>query len=449
MLRSATFRFAALVFLLQLVGAATLIVTIGAAVRQQLRRDAQHTVAVLRDDLRASYADGGSAGLRREVTMRTGDLVTPGTVLLLVDRAGVPIAGNLDAWPPSVAPGRGSTEVTLYRSGLTAAEAMRVEAMRLPGGERLLVGTIIAGEARAMRMLEQVSGVALPLALVFAALAAWIAARTIVARLEEPLAALNAVAAGDLGARVPADGSRDALATLGVAINGALEQVETLMTELRMATDGLAHDLKSPLTRMRVVLERAAARVDEPAALDSLDRALAEADRLFVLVQTALTITRAEAGIGRESFVAIDLVAELEGIAEMYAPLIEDAGRALSVAAPSGPIVVAVHRELLAQALGNLIDNSLKYGAGVITLALFDRGADGIELDVLDRGAGIPASRHGDALRRFGRLDDARSGSGAGLGLSLAAAVARLHGGSMRLGDAAPGLAVTMVLPRP
>jgi signal transduction histidine kinase len=446
-LRSATFRFAALVFLLQLVGAATLIVTIGAAVRQQLRRDAQHTVAVLRDDLHASYVDGGSAGLRREVTMRTGDLVTPGTVLLLVDRAGVPIAGNLDAWPPSVAPGRGSTEVTLYRSGLTAAEAMRVEAMRLPGGERLLVGTIIAGEARAMRMLEQVSGVALPLALMFAALAAWIAARTIVARLAEPLAALNAVAAGDLGARVPADGSRDALATLGVAINGALERVETLMIELRMATDGLAHDLKSPLTRMRVVLERAAAQVADPAALDSLDRALAEADRLFVLVQTALSITRAEAGIGRESFVAIDLAAELGGIVEMYAPLVEDAGRALSVVG-KGPAVVAVHRELLAQALGNLIDNSLKYGAGTITLALRDRGAEGVELDVADRGPGIPATRHGDALRRFGRLDDARSGTGAGLGLSLAAAVARLHGGTLRLGDAEPGLIVTMTLPR-
>jgi signal transduction histidine kinase len=247
---------------------------------------------------------------------------------------------------------------------------------------------------------------------------------------------------------VPADGSRDALATLGVAINGALERVETLMTELRMATDGLAHDLKSPLTRMRVVLERAATRVDDPAALDSLDRALAEADRLFALVQTALSITRAEAGIGRESFVAIDLAAELEGIAEMYAPLVEDAGRTLSVAVEAKPTMVAVHRELLAQALGNLVDNSLKYGAGSITVALRARGADAIELDVADRGPGIPAARHGDALRRFGRLDDARSGTGAGLGLSLAAAVARLHGGTLRLGDAGPGLVVTMMLPR-
>ncbi|VXC55146.1 sensor histidine kinase [Sphingomonas sp. 8AM] len=446
MLRSATFRFAALVFLLQLVSAAALIVTIGIAVRRQLQTDAQRTVAVLRDDLRASYAAGGAAGVRREVALRTGRLVTPGTVLLLVDRNGAWIGGNLDAWPPSVVRDGRATEVTLYRSGLNTAEPMHVEALRLPTGERLLVGTIVAGEVRAMRMLEQVSGVALPLALIFAALAAWIAARTIVARLEEPLAALNAVAAGDLGARVPADGSRDALATLGVAINGALERVETLMGELRMATDGLAHDLKSPLTRMRAVLERAGGQVREPAAVEALDRALAEADRLFALVQTALSITRAEAGIGREHFTATDLAAELDGIAEMYAPLAEDQGRSLSVEAP-GPCVVPVHRELLAQALGNIIDNSLKYGEGSITLALQVQEL-AVAIAVADRGVGIPVARREEALRRFGRLDEARQGGGAGLGLSLAAAVARLHGGELALGDTVPGLRVTITLPR-
>ncbi len=446
MFRSATVRFAALVFLLQLVSAAALIVTIGTAVRRQLRSDAQRTVAVLRDDLRASYAAGGAAGVRREVALRTGDMVTPGTVLLLVDAGGARIGGNLDAWPPSVVRDDHPTEVTLYRSGLTAAEPMHVEATRLPGGERLLVGTIVAGEARAIRMLEQVSGVALPLALMFAAFAAWIAARTIVARLQEPLAALNAVAAGDLAARVPADGSRDALATLGIAINGALERVQTLMGELRMATDGLAHDLKSPLTRMRAVLERAAAQVHDPAAAEAVDRALAEADRLFALVQTALSITRAEAGIGREHFIDVDLAAELEAIADMYAPLAEDAGRALTVNAEQTG-VLPVHRELLAQAIGNLIDNSLKYGAGPITLALRDAG-ETVELDIADRGAGIPIERRDEALRRFGRLDEARQGGGAGLGLALAAAVARLHGGTLRLADAAPGLIVTLELPR-
>lgn len=446
MYRSATFRFAALVFLLQLISAAALIVTIGTAVRQQLRSDAQRTIDVLRDDLRASYAAGGAAGARREVELRTRQLATPGLVLLLLDRDGNRIGGNLDAWPPSVARDGRPTDVTLYRSGLSAPEPMQVEATRLPGGQRLLVGTIVAGEVRAMRMLEQVSGVVLPLALMFAALAAWIAARTIVARLEEPLSALNAVAAGDLAARVPHDGSRDALAALGFAINGALERVEMLIGELRIATDGLAHDLKSPLTRMRVVLERAAAQADDPVAVAAIERALAEADRLFSMVQTALSITRAEAGIGREHFQAIDVAGELEAIADMYAPLIEDAGRSLMLDAAKS-CEAPVHRELLAQVLGNLIDNSLKYGAGPISIALRET-AEVIEIDVADRGTGIPIDRRTDALRRFGRLDDARSGTGAGLGLSLAAAVARLHGGALRLADAEPGLVVTIVLPQ-
>ena len=444
MFRSATFRFAALVFLLQVVSAAALIVTIGAAVRQQLGAETRRTVRVLRDDLRAAHAAGGIVGLTREVTLRTGKLVTPGTVLLLADAAGARIAGNLDAWPPSVLPGSGTREVTLYRSGQVAPEPMHVEAVALPGKARLLVGTTVAGELRAMRLLERVSGVALTLALMFAAVAAWITARMIVARLQEPLAALNAVAGGDLRARVHDDGTRDALATLGAAINGALERVEMLMTELRMATDGLAHDLKSPLTRMRVVLERAAAEVRETAAAESIDRALAEADRLFAMVQTALSISRAEAGIGRETFVAVDLAAELAGIAEMYAPVVEDAGRTLVLKAP-GTLPWVVHRELLAQALGNLIDNSLKYGAGTITLGLEGAG-ERVRLTVGDHGPGIPAARHGDALRRFGRLDEARSGTGAGLGLSLAAAVARLHGGALMLGYAAPGLVVTLNL---
>lgn len=444
MFRSATFRFAALVFLLQVVSAAALIVTIGAAVRQQLGAEARRTVRVLRDDLRAAHAEGGVAGLTREVSLRTGRLVTPGTVLLLADADGARIAGNLDAWPPSVTPGSGTREVTLYRSGQVAPEPMHVEAVALPGQARLLVGTTVAGELRAVRLLERVSGVALSLALMFAALAAWIAARMIVGRLQEPLAALNAVAEGDLRARVRDDGTRDALATLGAAINGALERVETLMTELRMATDGLAHDLKSPLTRMRVVLERAAADVREPAAIESIDRALAEADRLFAMVQTALSISRAEAGIGRETFVNVDLAAELAGIAEMYAPVVEDGGRTLEVAVPD-TLPWVVHRELLAQALGNLIDNSLKYGAGPITLSLEETGEQ-VRVTVADRGPGIPAARHDDALRRFGRLDDARSGTGAGLGLSLAAAVARLHGGTLTLGDAVPGLVVTLNL---
>lgn len=430
---------------MQLVTAAVLIVTIGVVVRKQLTVDATRTVAVLRDDLRATYDAGGMAGLTREVAVRTGRLVTPGTVLLLLDRDGRRRAGNLDAWPPSVMIGRPAANVTLYRSAHASPEPMHVMGTRLPGGERLLVGTVVTGEARALRLLERASEVALLLGLIFAALAAWSAARLIVARLQQPLAALAAVSEGDLAARVPEDKAGDAFATLGRSVNGALERVETLVMELRIATDGLAHDLKSPLTRMRVALERADAVVEGREARVSVDRAIAEADRLLALVQTALSITRAEAGIGRDSFASVDLARELADIADMYGPLVEDAARTLTILAPAS-FPAVIHRELVAQAIGNLIDNSLKYGAGPITIRLVPHDQR-FDLSVADRGVGISPARRDEALRRFGRLDSARSGEGAGLGLSLASAVAHLHGGHLTLDDARPGLIVCLTLP--
>jgi len=443
-LRSTTFRFAALVFLLQVAAAAAMILGIGVVVRTQLAADAARTLSILRDDLAASYDAGGTDGLAREIAVRTERRVTPGAVMLLVDPRGARLAGNLDAWPPSMTPGITRADATLYRSGHAVAEAMHLSATRLRGGERLLVGQVATGERRALHLLAGATLIALPLALIFAAAAAWAAARLIVGRLQATLAALAGVAAGDLGRRTAADPTHDAFATLDAAVDAALDRVETLVTELRVATDGLAHDLKSPLTRMRAALERAAAEVTDPAAATSIERALAEADRLFALVRTALSITRAEAGIGRESFAAVDLAVELADIAEIYAPLVEEAGRTITVVAPL-TCVANVHRDLLAQALGNLIDNALTYGAGTITLSL-DETDCGRVIAVTDRGPGIPPARRGQALRRFGRLDDARSGAGAGLGLTLAAAVARLHGGSLELGDADPGLIVRLSL---
>jgi signal transduction histidine kinase len=443
-LRSTTFRFAALVFLLQVAAAAAMILGIGVVVRTQLAADAARTLSILRDDLAASYDAGGTDGLAREIAVRTERRVTPGAVMLLVDARGVRLAGNLDVWPPSMTPGIIRADATLYRSGHAAAEPMHLSATRLRGGERLLVGQVATGERRALHLLAGATLIALPLALIFAAAAAWAAARLIVGRLQATLAALAGVAAGELGRRTAADPTHDAFATLDAAVNAALDRVETLVTELRVATDGLAHDLKSPLTRMRAALERAAAEVTDPAAATSIERALAEADRLFALVRTALSITRAEAGIGRESFAAVDLAVELADIAEIYAPLVEEAGRTIRVVAPT-PCVANVHRDLLAQALGNLIDNALTYGAGPITLSL-DETDRGPVIAVADRGPGIPPARREQALRRFGRLDDARSGAGAGLGLTLGAAVARLHGGSLELGDADPGLIVRLSL---
>jgi signal transduction histidine kinase len=437
--RSTTFRFAALVFLLQIAAAATLLAAIRIVVLRQVSAGAAEAGEVLRQDLLAVRAAGGDAELARAIALRTTRVVTPGSVMLLADARGRRIAGNLAAFPPNVAVDRGAAQVELYRITHDAPEAMLLRATTLPVSKRSPPGS-------AVRLLEAATLFALSLAIAFAALAAWLAARMIVLRLDATVATLDAVRDGDLSRRVPADRSGDAFAALAQSVNAMLGRVDALVAELTIATDGLAHDLKSPLTRLRSALERAAAAVTEPAAQDAVDRALAEGERLLAMVETALRITRAEAGIGKESFTPIDLAVELEEIAEIYGPVAEDAGRAIRVAI-AAPATLPLHRELLGQALGNLVDNALKYGAGTITLAL-DAGEDRVTVSVADEGSGIAPADRDAALRRFGRLDTARGGTGAGLGLSLVAAVARLHGGTVQLGDAAPGLVVAIDLPR-
>lgn len=441
--RSTTTRFAALVFLLQIAAAFALLLCVHAIVRGQAYDEATETSNVLRQDLRAIYAAGGAPALRAAVAERSAGDVAPEAVLLLADAAGRPVAGNLAAWPPGLGVHRGPVRVSLYRRRHALPEAMLLHVTRLPDGSHLLTGSVVDDEARMIGLIELATPVALSLAIAFAALAAWLAARMIVLRLDRAVATLDAVRGGALSHRAPGAEGADAFAMLATSINATLDRIERLVGELTLATDMLAHDLKSPLTRLRSALERAAVAVDTPAAAEAVERALAEGERLLRTVETALRITRAEAGIGREAFEPVDLAVELEEIAEIYGPLVEDAGRAIRVAAPV-PLTLPIHRELVAQALGNLVDNALKYGAGTITLAL--EVAPGVaRVSVADEGPGIALEHREAALRRFGRVDEARGGSGAGLGLSLVTAVARLHGGRVVL-EQAPRWRVVMEL---
>ncbi|MFT3978078.1 MAG: HAMP domain-containing sensor histidine kinase, partial [Sphingomonas bacterium] len=175
-------------------------------------------------------------------------------------------------------------------------------------------------------------------------------------------------------------------------------------------------------------------------------RAMEEGERLLAMLDTALRITRAEAGLGREAFGEVEIGAMLEDLADMFGPLAEDRGMSIAVEV-AGPIAINANREMLGQALANLVDNALKYGAGAITLSAA-AGPDTVAISVADRGAGIPPEARENALKRFGRLDAARHEGGAGLGLSLVAAVAHLHGGTFTLGDNGPGLIATMTVAR-
>lgn len=442
--RSTTFRLAALVFLFQIVAAAILLLGPALLLRSQSRANAVALAETMRDDLLATYGAGGRGALVGAVNFRTVRPVERANVLLLAGPDGKPVAGNLDHLPVHLAPGGPYALKTLTRTGHIAPEAMLLQSVRLPDDSVLVTGTVVETERQILALLERTSMVALALSVVFAAFAAFLATRLILNRLQASVATLRDVREGHLSRRVPADGTGDAFAMLGSEVNQALDRMAALNHELKLATDALAHDLKSPLTRMRAALDRAAQSVRDPQAQPYVDQALTESERLMAIVETALSITRAEAGMGRESFADSDLSELLATVAEIYEPLVEDQGRAIIVDAPPS-LHRRVHRQLLDQALGNLVDNTLKYGGGTITLSL-EHDADAVTITVADEGPGILPERREQALRRFSRLDEARGGWGAGLGLSLVQAVAHLHGGTVELRDAGPGLAVQIRL---
>jgi signal transduction histidine kinase len=368
--------------------------------------------------------------------------------VLLKGPGGVPLIGNLEQWPATLGDKERWRRISLFREGGTAAEEMGLVTRRLDADHVLLTGEVLEAQVQLARASQAAFLYALAagilIATVVAALAAWILSR----RVDAFARAASAIASGRLDARVERDETGDAFDRLGTSINAMLDRIEALVGELRMVTDSMAHDLRSPVSRMKATLEQALGRTRDPNATAALAAAIDEADSLHRLLDTALEISRAEAGIGRDQFARFALAPLLDDLAEVYGPLAEDEGFAISVDAPAELEVVA-HREMLLRALSNLIDNALKYAGGgsAIRLSAARVGTD-VELRVADDGPGIAEGQIGEAAKRFVRLDPARGGSGAGLGLSLVETIAHMHDGRMAIARADPhGTIVTLRLP--
>lgn len=432
-------------FALQIAGSAVVLLTVRSITEKQLTANATGQAERLRATLLEGWASGGVERMVRVAEARLDRSDRPQSVVLVIRRDGRVLAGNVAAWPPNVVIGPPST-IEIFRVARAEPEAMRVIGTVLPDGTRLLTGHVIEGELAFVGAMEAAMVAAMLVALLLAGLAGWAAARLIAARLGRTAQTVAAVTAGDLDRRVALDGGNDAFEALGRSVNAMLDRIAMLVGELKLATDGLAHDLRSPLTRLRATLERALAAAGSEEGRVAVLRAMEEGDRLLGMLDTALRITRAEAGIGREAFRAVDLSALVADVADMFEPLAEDRGLAIRVE-DGGGVTVPANREMIGQAVANLIDNALKYGAGIVRVRV-DAAEAAVAITVADDGPGIPPDRRGDALRRFGRLDAARTESGAGLGLSLVAAVAHLHGGTLELGDNAPGLAARMTMAR-
>jgi signal transduction histidine kinase len=276
--------------------------------------------------------------------------------------------------------------------------------------------------------------------------------RNFLHRIDSITAASRSIMAGDLSKRVPVSGSGDEIDELSGSLNQMLDQIERLMAGMREISSNVAHDLRTPLARMRARVE-AALRIGEPAAQKAaLERTIEEADALLSTFNALLSIARTEAGQGREGLKPVDLQDLLNEIGELYAPLAEESGGSLTVIAPEH-VPVRADRQLLAQALSNLIDNALKYGVPQgrsgpdIRLDLASTPEEAV-ITVADRGPGIAEADRARVTERFVRLDEARSKPGSGLGLSLAQGIAKLHKGRLLIKDNRPGLRVELILPR-
>ena len=367
--------------------------------------------------------------------------------LAVLDRHGRTIAGGM---PPHLAVQLlpSSFRVASPRTGRSADEVGYV--LRPIGDHWLFVARRLDLVAAQRRAIESALGIAMLLSLLLGVGAGLILARYVGRRLNHIAAVVEAAEEGDLSCRVPvAPTHRDAFDRLGDRLNQMLAKLERVMVELRVVTDSLAHDLRSPLARLRTKTEQAVLIADPQARELALGGLLVETDLIMRMLTMVIEISRSES-VSRDRFTMVEPAELVEEIAELYEPVAEEAGLAFTVAIEVEPPAMPVHRELLNQAISNLIDNALKHagGGGELTLRL-TRHAEGLAIQVEDRGAGIAEADRAQALKRFGRLDAARTTPGAGLGMALIEAVARLHEGRFELDDNRPGLIARIALPTP
>lgn len=402
-------------------------------------------------------------GIRRLVIVVDSRARRPGSSLYLVTTfQGEALAGNVTALPPGTLDNPGWVE-TSYRRLDESEQSDRgdhralVRVFQLPGGFRLLVGRDLEERERIHHIVLSAGRWSVLIVVVLGLAGGLFVTRRVLRRVDAMTETTRTIMAGDLGERLPIAGTGDEIDRLAENLNEMLERIEALMNGLKEVSDNIAHDLKTPLTRLRNRAEQAlrtsGSEAEYRAALDTI---IEESDGLIATFNALLMIARAESGQARDNMSEFDAAEIAQDVCELYEPLADEKGIALKVEAGT-PAPVKGNRELVSQALANLVDNAIKYTEPK------DNGAEGpppeivvsvqpdgerVLLTVADRGPGIPEAERGRVVERFVRLECSRSQPGSGLGLSLASAVARLHGGELILDDNQPGLKGIIALPR-
>ena len=418
------------------------------AVSTLLLQDTRELVKSDAVTLLDTYHEGGRAALLDELQDRIHDPDgDPDAVYALADAQGGSLLGQL---PAGRKPGRRGHWVEFNERAPEPDQTLRVLAyvQTLKSGEVLLTGQRLQGQDELLNVMQQAALLTLLIAVIVGALVGWLISRWVGHRLRNLDATAAQIGGGEMGLRVPLDHSGDAFDQVAQRFNAMLDRIEELLSGVRHATDHIAHDLRTPLTRLRNRLEDLRQHQADPGVQHKLDRALAETDQLLQSFGALLRLARIEARPLEDDAPLQPLQALAEDAVEMYAPIAAERGIRITTALQA--MAVRGDRDQLFQLLVNLLDNALKYAPTGSEVALsLEAQPDGVCLQLADAGPGIPEHERVRVFDRFQRLEAHRGSPGVGLGLSLVRAIVAHHGGRIELHDNAPGLRVRVILPLP
>jgi signal transduction histidine kinase len=411
----------------------------------------RETDAVILSDARAigdRLRDFGLPGAIETVRDRgaNGD---KNAIYLLVNPAFQRLAGNLNAWPSEVGYATGWHQAEMVPGG--QVHATRLLNVALPGGFHVLVGRDVEDRAQVRSLILNGLVWATGAALVIAALGGILARRALLGRVEIISRTTAAIMQGDLARRVPERQSADEFDQLAHMINQMLDQIQQLIEGVQNVSNAVAHDLRTPLAEMRARLEDIVRGHPPPAQVfNEIETVVEDIDRLIEMSNALLRLAEIDSGVRRSGFRSVDIAELVIEIADFYRPAAEAKAIDFSIDA-SGGLNANGDPVLLAQAVGNLIDNAIKYTppSGRVAVRLAHAPGNRVEISVADDGPGIADSEKAQAVQRFYRGDSSRGKPGFGLGLSVVAAVAKLHGGCIALSDNHPGITASLVLPMP
>lgn len=409
----------------------------------------QETVEAEAAGLSEQYRERGIQGLSTVIGNRAGGDLERRAVYLLMDPDGKRVAGNLFGWPESKADESGWVRFSMEHIGVGD---FRTEVLGrtyvLSQDYKLLVGRSLHDAKRVKSAINRALGWGLALTILLGIVGGYLTSRHLLQRVEAMSRTARRILGGDMASRMKPSGTDDEFDQLAASFNDMMDEIERLVDGIRTVSDNIAHDLRTPLNRLRSRIDLALlSPKDQGDYRRVLEETLAEADNLLATFNALLTIGAVETGQRTHSLTPLDPAPLLADVVELYDPLAEEKSVALTCHADTG-LCVAGDRHLLFQAMANLVDNALKYtpDGGAITVSVQSRG-DGIAVIVTDSGPGIPAESRDRVFDRFVRLDSTRSTPGNGLGLSLVRAVAHLHAAKLVLADNAPGLRVEMIFP--